>query len=87
MAREIAQSIDLETAVKLARIPDVNSNLFLPPPAFPLSTGSEDIIGQLYKIVKQMPSCDDCTCAEHFTKVARGLTEDRHSKVDTNSKP
>ena len=34
LSREVAQACDMRTAVKLARIKDVNLNLFLPPPTY-----------------------------------------------------
>jgi len=34
LSQEVAQACDLQTAVKLARIPNVNLNLFLPPPSY-----------------------------------------------------
>jgi len=74
LSREVAQACDFQTAVKLARIPDVNLNLFLPPPSY-LTAFCGCVEDELAKILSLIKPSKEYVCAQYFLDAANQLIE------------
>ena len=69
--RQIAQASDVHTAVGLARIPDSDLRLFLPPPPTPKAVNTTSIPLQFWSILSMLPTSKDVNeCIKYFTSSA-----------------
>ena len=69
--RQIAQASDVHTAVGLARIPDSDLRLFLPPPPTPQAVNNTSIPLQFWSILSMLPTSKDVNeCIKYFTSSA-----------------
>ena len=69
--RQIAQASDVHTAVGLARIPDSDLRLFLPPPPTPQAVSTTSIPLQFWSILSMLPTSKDVNeCIKYFTSSA-----------------
>merc|ERR1712018_273336 len=69
--RQLGQSMDMHTAVGLARIPDSDLRLFLPPPPAPKSVTESSIPLQFWSILSTLPNTKDVhECIRYFTTSA-----------------
>ena len=70
-AREMAQCLEMRTAVGLARMPESDLRLFLPSPPSPKEVKESSIPIQFYTILSKLPSTKDVhQCIRYFTTTA-----------------
>ena len=69
--RQMAQSMEMKTAVGLARMPESDLKLLLPPPPTPAAVKDSSIPIQFWSILSKLPATTDVPdCIKYFTTSA-----------------